>query len=80
MASEFEGTGFAAPCSHGAYRRCPGSPGMAFFSEPEFAAIVTANDTAVVSVATGEPLVGEPAAVDAVRAYLQILYSDLQSK
>ncbi len=58
----------------------PGSPGMAFFSEPEFAAIVTANDTAVVSVATGEPLVGEPAAVDAVRAYLQILYSDLQSK
>lgn len=58
----------------------PDVPRMAFFSEPEFASIVTATDTATVSVATGEGLSGGPAAVEAVKAYLQVLYSDLQNK
>ncbi|MCM1021728.1 MAG: sulfatase-like hydrolase/transferase [Muribaculum sp.] len=58
----------------------PGVPHMAFFSEPELASIVTATDTATISVATGETLSGNPETVDAVKAYLQILYNDIQNR
>lgn len=56
------------------------SPHMAFFSEPEFASIVTDNDTATISVATGEALCGRSETVKAVKAYLQVLYNDIQNR
>lgn len=56
------------------------SPRMAFFSEPEFASIVTDNDTATISVATGEALCGRPETIKAVKAYLQTLYNDIQKR
>ena len=56
------------------------SPRMAFFSEPEFASIVTDNDTATINVATGEALCGRPETIKAVKAYLQTLYNDIQKR
>lgn len=54
-----------------------GSPAFAFFSEPDFAAVITPGDTAVVSTRTGESLGNSSA--DAPKAFLQNLYNYLDS-
>lgn len=56
------------------------SPRMAFFSQPEYAAIITDSDTAAISVTTGETISGKPETVKAIKAYLQILYNDIQNR
>lgn len=53
------------------------TPSFAFFSEPDFAAVVTATDTAVVSTRTGEAL--GTSAADAPKAFLQNLYNYLDT-
>lgn len=58
----------------------PATPRYAFFSEPENATIVTATDTATVSVATGAVVSGRPTTANAVKAYLQTLYNDFQNR
>lgn len=54
-----------------------GAPAFAFFSEPDFAAVVTPGDTAVVSTRTGEAL--GASAADVPKAFLQNLYNYLDS-
>jgi len=52
----------------------------AFFSEPDFVAIVSPNDSAVVSTADDRIVFGTPDNADKARAFLQNLYNDLDAR
>lgn len=57
----------------------PGAP-HAFFSEPDFAAVVTANDTSVVSLADGRTIRGSDSTSERPKALLQNLYKYLSGQ
>ncbi len=52
----------------------------AFFSEPDFTAIVSPNDSTVVSTADNRIVLGTSGNADKVRAFLQNLYNDLDAR
>lgn len=58
----------------------PATPRMAFFSDREHASIATADQVATVNITSETDDEGSPELLRAVRAYLQILYSDLQQR
>jgi len=56
-------------------------PQFAFFSEPDFAGIVTASDTTVISTRDDRILVGgDTASIRFTKAFLQNLYDDLSNR
>lgn len=56
-------------------------PQFAFFSEPDFAGVVTSGDTTVVSTRDRSVLRGgDPASVELTEAFLQNLYDDLSKR
>ncbi|MDE6120384.1 MAG: LTA synthase family protein, partial [Muribaculaceae bacterium] len=65
------------PFSHDIFD--PSLARSAFFSEPDLAALVAPTDTVVLNLATGEPSPAASPLAPAVKAYLQVLYTDLDS-
>ncbi len=66
------------PFSHDIFD--PQRPEMAFFSEAEHASIVTPDGVATINVTSDADEEGDSLSLKAVRAYLQILYTDLQQR
>ncbi len=59
----------------------PGAPQYAFFSEPDFAAMVTDNGLhAVISTQNGETISGNDSIAQLTKAFLQNLYNDLDAR
>ncbi len=67
------------PLSHDMLQ--PGAPQYAFFSEPDFAAMVTDNGLhAVISTQNGETISGNDSIAQLTKAFLQNLYNDLDAR
>lgn len=58
---------------------CPSSPHYAWITEPETAAIFTAGDKAELSLPDDKAVSGSPEGIRRVKAYLQVLYSKIDS-
>ena len=66
------------PFSHNVFD--PSAPNMAFFSDAEHASVATPASVATLNVSSGLPEEGDSLGLETVKAYLQILYNDLQQR
>ncbi len=66
------------PFSHNVFD--PSAPHMAFFSDAEHASVATPASVATLNVSSGLPEEGDSLGLETVKAYLQILYNDLQQR